>query len=136
MGGNIFRNNILVTYNGPIFRFREERNFRGTVIEKNLIFSDGGASKVIEVNKTYYDFKAFKNLSNLIKDNIYASPGFTDVSVNYYSKPGRFNFDYLPTSKGIDFGEKNSAPVHDLKGNLRVGNPDLGCYEYVNRKQN
>jgi len=136
MGGNIFRNNILVTYNGPIFRFREERNFSGTVIENNLLFRDGGASKLIEVNKNYYDLKAFNNLSNLIKNNIYAPPGFADVSINYYSKPGRFNFDYLPTSKGIDFGEKNGTPIRDLKGNLRVGNPDLGCYEYVNRKQN
>jgi parallel beta-helix repeat protein len=136
MGGNIFRNNILVTYNGPSFRFREERNFQGTVIEKNLLFRDGGISKVIEINKNYYDFRAFNNLSNLIKNNQYAPPGFTDVSVNYYSKPGRFNFDYLPTSKGIDFGGKDDAPAYDLKGNLRVGNPDLGCYEYVNRKQN
>jgi len=136
MGGNIFRNNILVTYNGPIFRFREERSFQGTVIEKNLLFRDGGSSKVIEVNKNYYDFKAFNNMSNLIKNNTYAPPGFTDVSINYYSKPGRFNFDYLPSSKGIDFGERNGAPAHDLKGNLRVGNPDLGCYEYINRKQN
>jgi len=136
MGGNIIRNNILVTYNGPIFRFREERNFQGTVIEKNLLFRDGGASKVIEVKKNYYDFKAFNNLSHLIKDNIYAPPGFTDVSINYYSKPEGFNFDYLSTSKGIDFGDKNGAPVRDLKGNLRVGNPDLGCYEYVNRRQN
>lgn len=136
MGGNIFRNNILVTHNGPVFRFREERNLLGTVIENNLLSRDGGASKVIEVNKNYYDFKAFSRLSNLIKNNIYTPPGFTDVSINYYSKPGRFNFDYLPTSKGIDFGEKNGAPVRDLKGNLRVGNPDLGCYEYVNRRQN
>jgi parallel beta-helix repeat protein len=136
MGGNIFRNNILVTYHGPVFRFREERNFQGTVIEKNLLFNDGGASRVIAVNKNYYDFGAFNNLGNVIKNNIYAPPGFTDVSINYYSKPGMFNFDYLPTSKGIDFGEKNGAPVRDLKGNLRVGNPDLGCYEYVNRRQN
>ena len=136
MGRNVFRNNILVTYNGPIFRFREERSFQGTVIEKNLLFRDRGASKVIEVNKNSFEFKAFNNLSNLIKDNMYASPGFTDVSVNYFSKPGRFNFDHLPTSKGIDFGEKNNAPMRDLKGNLRVGNPDLGCYEHVNRRQN
>ena len=121
---------------GRSFVFGKKEDFQGTVIEKNLLFRDGGASKVIEVNKKYYDFKAFNNLSNLIKDNMYASPGFTDVSVNYYPKPGRFNFDYLPTSKGIDFGEKNGAPARDLKGNLRVGNPDLGCYEYVNRKQN
>jgi hypothetical protein len=136
MGGNIFRNNILVTYNGPVFRFREERNFQGTVIENNLLFRDGGGSKLIEVNKNYYDLKAFNNLSNLIKNNMYAPPGFTDVSINYYSKPRRFNFDYLPTSKGIDFGQKDGAPARDLKGNLRVGNPDLGCYEYINRKQN
>src|SRR4030042_446863 len=109
MGGNIFRNNILVTYNGPIFRFGQERNLQGTVIEKNLFFRDGGSSKVIEVNKNYYDLKAFNHLSHLIKANMYASPGFTDVSVNYYPKPGRFNFDYLATRKGIDFGEKNDA---------------------------
>lgn len=136
MGENIIHNNILVTYNGPIFRFREERNLHGTIIENNLFFRDGGVSKVIEVNKKYYDFKASNNLNNLVKNNQYAPPGFTDVSVNYYSEPGRFNFDYLPTSKGINFGQKEGAPARDLKGNLRVGNPDLGCYEYVNRRQN
>jgi len=133
MDGNVFRNNIFVTYNGAIFKFSQQRFANTTTIENNIVYRVGGPDKVMTYGGDTYDFNAFQNFSDLIKNNLLADPKFTDVSIDYNLNPEKFNFDYLSDSPAIDFGIDTDAPSTDLRGNQRIGNPDAGCYEYYPR---
>jgi len=72
--------------------------------------------------------------SNLVKNNLFQDPKFTDASIDYNLNPEKFNFDYLSDSPAIDFGTTtDNTPLTDLRGNSRIGNPDAGCYEYLSQ---
>ncbi|MCD6138523.1 MAG: hypothetical protein J7J91_08165, partial [Deltaproteobacteria bacterium] len=73
---------------------------------------------------------AFQNFTNLIKSNVFQDPKLSNISVDYYSTPEKFNFDYLSDSHAIDFGTTADVPSTDLRGNPRDENSDAGCYEY------
>ncbi|HDK26063.1 MAG TPA: right-handed parallel beta-helix repeat-containing protein, partial [Candidatus Atribacteria bacterium] len=47
MDGNIFRNNILVTYNGAAFRIRQKKIIDTATIENNMIYRVGGSDEVM-----------------------------------------------------------------------------------------
>ena len=120
MDGNVFRNNILVTYNGPVFRFDQKKFADTTIIENNVVYRVGGSDKVMTYGGDTYDFDAFQNFSDLIKNNVFQDPKLTDISIDYYSTPEKFNFDYLSDSPAINFGIDTDAPSADLRGNLRT----------------
>ncbi len=156
--GNVFRNNILIDYRLPIFSFYELRHLPYSLIENNIIYRLDGVSENQEPSGlSSYDTNGKhthclspgceglpngfgygwtldefqKQWSQVVKNNIVADPKFTDVSVDYYNKPGSFNFDFKDrTSPAIDFGLLLGAPLTDLRGSLRVGNPDAGSYEF------
>ena len=135
---NVFRNNILVTSAGPTMRFDQEDYLDKTVFENNLVYRYGdyrydGAEYILNYGGTYYtnyDFTYFENFSELIKNNKYSWPEFKDVSIDYATTVEKFNFDHSYNSPAIDFGVSTDAPNFDLRGNLRTGAPDAGCYEY------
>ena len=131
MDGNVFRNNILISYHGPVFRFDQKKFADTTIIENNVIYRVGGSDKVMTYGGDTYDFDAFQNFSDLIKNNLFQDPKLTDISIDYYSTPEKFNFDYLSDSPAIDFGITTDAPSTDLRDNPRDENPDAGCYEYT-----
>jgi len=130
MGGNIFKNNILVTYNGPVFRFDQKKFADTTTIENNVIYRVGGSNEIMTYDNDTYNFNAFQNFTKLIKRNVFQDPKLSNISVDYYSNPEKFNFDYLSNSSIRDFGTPVDAPSTDLRGNPRDENSDAGCYEY------
>ena len=92
MDGTVIRNNILMTYRGPIVARSSSRFLGGVTIENNLVFRTDGPSEVLTVESLVYDFAAFEAISSLIHDNTYEDPGFADVSVEYYATPEAFDF--------------------------------------------
>lgn len=136
---NVFRNNIFVTSAGPVFRFEQQDYLDTTVFENNLVYRYGdyrfdGIECVLNYGGGYYDnhdFEFFENFSELIKNNVFSWPEFKDVSIDYAATPGEFDFKLLANSIAIDFGVSTDAPNFDLRGNLRTGAPDAGCYEYL-----
>ena len=139
MDDNMFRNNIFVTYFGSVFKFSQERVADSTIIENNVIYKTEGAYQ--DTIMTYgggwepyvgqhYNFTEFEGFSELIRNNLFQDPEFRDVSVDYFDSPENFDFDLVGSSPILDFGVATEAPVTDLRGNVRTGIPDAGCYEY------
>ena len=133
----VFRNNIIMTYDTVPFRFCQLRHLYTAVIENNIFYKKGNYPSpsivmISDEGQGQWDFDQFENFSDLIRNNTLADPKLTDVSIDYYSNPEKFNFDYLSDSPAIDFGTTTEeAPSTDLRGNSRIGNPDAGCYEYL-----
>ncbi|TRZ83605.1 hypothetical protein D4R86_00455 [bacterium] len=138
MSGNIIRNNIVMTYCGPSFSFYQSRFAESTIIENNLIYRLGnqysqGPDRILAVGVDFancYGFAEFEAYSSLFRNNTFGDPKLTDVSIDYFRKPGTFNFDYLSGSPAINYPGMLEAAAFDLKGNVRDSSPDAGCYEY------
>lgn len=94
MDNNVFRNNIFVTYRGPLFRFDQPKFAETTLIENNTLYREYGPDKAMVYGGTSYSFDDFENFSGSIRDNIFEDPQFMNVSIDYYNTPERFDFNY------------------------------------------
>ncbi len=92
MSGNVIRNNTLVTYNGPTFKFSSSRFAAANTITDNTICRYSGPGQVLQVAGTTYGLSGFGSYSGLFSGNVFGLPRFTDVSLDYYARPDRFDF--------------------------------------------
>jgi hypothetical protein len=92
LGHNTIRNNIIVTYQGEIFRFSQPKFAETCIIQDNLIYRVAGDDEVMYYGGAVYDFAAFTGFSDLFSGNTYAEPNFRDVSIDYYLTPEKFDF--------------------------------------------
>ena len=92
MSGNIIRNNTIVTYNGPAFKFSSSRFAQATTITGNTLYRYNGTGEILQVADTTYDLSGFGSYSGLFSGNVFGLPRFTDVSLDYYARPDRFDF--------------------------------------------
>ena len=136
LGGNIFRNNILVTALGaetPAIDFRDANRpdeLETSTFQNNVVWSATG-TKIVAVNgPRKYDcaqlVAATTNSSNCLNSD----PLFIDVSASYYHQPQKFNFMLRSGSPAIAAGDPAGAPKTDLKGVARPNPPSIGAYEY------
>ncbi len=131
----VFRNNIIITYDTVPFRFCQLRHLYTAVIENNILYKKGNYPSpsivmISDEGQGQWDFDQFENFTKLIKRNVFQDPKLSNISIDYYSNPEKFNFDYLSNSSVRDFGTPVDAPSIDLRGNPRDENSDAGCYEY------
>jgi hypothetical protein len=93
----------------------------GCVIRNNIIHSGDNAITIEGVNK---DWTVDHNLEGLSFPNDYKSmfESFTTENMDFHLRPG--------AERAIDKGNSTYAPTTDLDGNSRVGNVDIGCYEF------
>ncbi|KKL08750.1 hypothetical protein LCGC14_2572740, partial [marine sediment metagenome] len=136
LSGHTFRNNIFITYNGPVFLFEKADYLDNTIVENNVFYRNAGPDSIMRVAGSNYDLGIFENYvvnsggsasSNFYVDSF--STLFEDVSITYFGNPELFNFDHLPSSPAVDFGIQSGAPSEDLRGTIRTEIPDAGCYE-------
>jgi len=127
---NIIKNNIFVAYNDGVFKFDETSHITSLTCENNLIIRVNDSSNIVTHPNGTWTLEEFESQSDNIGNNLGQEPQFTDVSVNYNLNPENFNFNLTSTSPAINFGTPTGAPLCDLRGNERSGNPDAGCYEY------
>ncbi|MFX0195817.1 MAG: choice-of-anchor Q domain-containing protein [Candidatus Hodarchaeota archaeon] len=127
--GNIFRNNVWHAYDSRIFNIDNSAVASATYIDHNIIYRQNDISVAI-VSGTSYSFSEFEDSWVNINSNSASDPSLVDVSVDYYLTPSKFDFSLSASSPAIDFGISAGAPKTDLRGYLRSGNPDAGCYEY------
>ena len=149
MAGNTIRNNILVSYDGPTFHTEKIADVTGSVIENNIIWkrTDGAWPKdhqIVRAEDTdgshtssspdgatyfwyYWDIDGLNGLADA-SNNLLADPQFADVSWDYYLSPEHFDFTVQATSPAIDHAAGAEGPSDDLRGELRTGELDAGCY--------
>lgn len=89
----IVRNNILVTFNGPVLRFADERFAKAFRVEGNALH--GSSGKMMQIDEKLLDAKEFTNWTTA-KDNDLAAPTFKDVKLEYFDKPEKFDFSAAP----------------------------------------
>ncbi len=89
---------------------------------------NANAMEVLEGNNIYADFHKLKpDSSDMdVSSREIGSAAIKALFVNAESNDFRLKSDSL----AIDFANAN-APTSDIAGNLRVGAPDAGCYEYI-----
>jgi hypothetical protein len=129
MDGNIIRNNVLVTYNGPTFLYVTSSGPRTSIVENNLIYRVGGTGTIISDNGSTMDWNQFQSLTSSYRNNVFGDPRFTNVSVDLYRQPEKYNFDLLTGSPAINLGLLTGAPTTDITGLTRTQSPDAGAYE-------
>jgi hypothetical protein len=149
LGGNTFRNNILVTYspgvtgNGyPQFRFDDTTYPSTSTFDHNLHYSlyptAGTYTNVIQTifegTTTYYTcaqavsgsgstFGTFASCQN-------ADPKFASASPSYWNTPASFSFRLAGGSPGVAAGSLTSLPTFDLTGSsFSVTTPALGSFQ-------
>lgn len=137
LDNNTIRNNILVTYQGPIFEFDQQAYADTTVIENNLLYRLSGtqwaaqSDNIMQYGSKRYNMTEFKAFSPLFQNNLFADPLFKSASIDYNATPEKFAFDLPPNSPGRGMGSPTSAPASDLHGNPRTGPVDAGCYTHA-----
>ena len=114
-GNNTFQNNILVTFNGPTFRYTSAEWLDTTTIQNNVIFRVGGDAGVAQYGPTSYSLASLQSKWSRIHDNVFGNPLFQDVSVDYWGSPARFNFGLMSGSPAINLGVPAGAPAADLQ---------------------
>lgn len=137
IGHQEIRNNIFITYgssNDPKVGASIETSsldfIKSSDIKNNIFFSQAGGTAVLhdEVTDMAYSLTDFAQLAD--NGNIYADPLLKDYSIDYWNHPGKFDFNLTSASPAINFGVSDEKVFKDLRGNLRDGKPDAGCYEY------
>ena len=136
LGGNIFRNNILVTSFGsnvPAIDFRDAdrpEQFETSTFQNNIVYSTTVTNIVAQMGSQKFDcaqlVAATTNSSNCMN----VKPLFVDVNTKYYNQAKKFNFLLREGSPAIGAGIPTGAPSTDLKGVTRPNPPSLGAYEY------
>ena len=112
----LYQNNIFNISSGGVFRCLEY--FKGAVTVKNNLIRTGGTyyspiSSTCHLKTEYFT----------ILDNIIGEPSFSNTNVH----------DYSLTAQSVDLinsGLQKSAPLFDFKNTTRIGNPDIGAYEF------
>jgi hypothetical protein len=105
-----------------------------------------GTGGLDEYSEDYnYIYALKKDSTNYLPSHDHTVVATTDVysvvfDVNFFVDPcfaasmHRINlndeFKLLAGSPAVNFGDSNNAPILDLLGNARIGEPDAGCYEY------
>jgi parallel beta-helix repeat protein len=127
-GQNTFQNNILVTYNGPAFRYTSPEWLDTTTVQNNLIYRVAGDGDVADFSTTSYSFTSFDATYALVHDNRFGNPMLASTSIDFWSNPSAFNFNLLTGSPAIGIGVATGAPSYDLRGTTRTMPPDAGAY--------
>jgi len=132
--GNIFRNNIIVTYDDATFNTDQNNHVSTSVVENNIMYRMDTTDIVVTSTEApnTWTFAEFEAISANIRNNLFYDNDsfFLNVSEDFYLQPELFNFNHTQDSDAIDFGVLTDAPTIDLRDDPRSGNPDAGCYEY------
>jgi parallel beta-helix repeat protein len=132
LGRNTFQNNILVTFNGPAFRYTSAEWLDTTSIMNNLLYCAGSCNTAVAVyGSAMYGFTAFESSWPLVYNNKFANPSFADVNIDYWGTPGLFDLNLSSSSPAIALGLSTGAPSYDLRGATRAMPPDAGAYKYL-----
>ena len=92
MTGNAFRNNILVTDNGPAFWFKVRKFADGSTVQNNLIHRAKGPMEAIKCEERLLAFPEMSVEWPAWAGNRFGDPRFPSVSITYYSRPEKFRF--------------------------------------------
>lgn len=98
MNNNIFRRNIITTFEGPAILFGKLTLAAETVFEDNVIYRSAGPHRLGECHQQWYTIKTLGQITRRFEGNHYSRPAFRDVSVTYSDDPTRFDF-HLPTPR-------------------------------------
>lgn len=96
MDGNTIRSNILVSCQGAVLEFRQERFMDKTTVQGNLLFRAGGKNKMALIGKNEVALENLSEVCNAWKDNVFSQPPFTCVQDDLYLKPDQFDFRLKP----------------------------------------
>jgi len=130
--GNDIVNNIFVN-DAATAIYYDAAHYQDTNITNNVIINLDGSESPFYAQGAERTLAWFEGNVVGASGNIYQDPMFKNVSIYYNATPGLFNFNLTENSTARDFGTPNRAPLLDLRGNERSGNPDAGCYEYQSR---
>ncbi len=136
LGGNILRNNILVTsFNAdvPAIDFRDADGpgeLRESTFQNNIVWSTRLTNIVAQNGPRKYDCAQLVAATTDSSNCINAKPLFVDVNTKYFNQPQKFNFMLRSGSPAIAAGDPAGAPKTDLKGVARPNPPSIGAYEY------
>ncbi|MCE5280269.1 MAG: right-handed parallel beta-helix repeat-containing protein [Planctomycetaceae bacterium] len=92
MNDNVFRNNVLVTSEGPSLSLRQKRFAADIAFENNTLFRSAGPDFVMEYGPQNVSFKLMSGLGPRIRGNRFEEPQFADVSADYFARPEKFDF--------------------------------------------
>jgi Right handed beta helix region len=136
LGGNIFRNNILVTSFGagaPAIDFRDADRpdeLQTSTFQNNIVWSTTVTNVVAANGPRKYDCAQFVAATTHSSGCVNSKPLFADVHTGYYKQPLKFDFMLRAGSPAIGAGTPTGAPSTDLKGVARPNPPSIGAYEY------
>jgi hypothetical protein len=136
LGGNIFRNNILVTSFGadvPAIDFRDADRpdeLQTSTFQNNIVWSTTVTNIVAANGSRKYDCPQLVAAAANSSTCLNSDPLFADVSTRYYNQPLKFNFMLGAGSPAIGAGTPTGAPSTDLKGVAHPNPPSIGAYEY------
>jgi hypothetical protein len=108
--GTVIRNNILVTYRGPIVNFHQSAVAASTTFEGNMAYRMMGDSLGIKIGGTSYHTSALNTLNSGFRNNTYQDPGFASASVDFYRTPEKFDFS-RDGQGGDDGGDDGGTPT-------------------------
>jgi hypothetical protein len=136
LGGNIFRNNILVTSFGsnvPAIDFRDAdrpEELQTSTFQNNIVYSTTATNIVAQSGSRKYDCAQLMAATTNSSACMNVKPLFVDVNTKYYNQPKKFDFMLREGSPAIGAGTPTGAPSIDLKGVTRPNPPSIGAYEY------
>lgn len=143
LGGNTFRNNIIIGtgvgghYPAVEFSDANKSYLSTSIFENNIFWADDGPNdkSVIGFGRSAaygYAGKTCADAQRLtrIRGCVNADPRLSAVSPKYYATPEKFNLAPLAGSPAIRAGSPKSAPLMDIRGVVRANPPTIGAYEY------
>jgi hypothetical protein len=134
----IFRNNIIVTYDGQTFRFDQapaDKWIEKSKFEHNVIYHLGNGPVATRYAvgsgiQNAYPFAQFERTYGG-GTNISGDPLFLRADPAEYGVAGLFNLRLQPTSPGRGVGTTVTAPADDVTRAARTSPPDAGAYQYA-----
>ena len=96
MADNLFSQNILVTQDGPVFTFSDDRFAVATDIVENLLYRHAGEDCVLQTEGTCFSLQEWQSLHATATENEFREPLFKDVSIHYWDDPSLFDFTIVP----------------------------------------
>jgi hypothetical protein len=137
LGGNLFRNNIIVDLSGsstvPPVYYSPGNPVNYLALDtwtNNIIQNAAGSSTyVASAAGTALTCTAFSSVALGGSGCSTANPTFVAANASYYNSPSSFNFSLAPGSPAINAGTATGAPPFDIWGNVRPNPPSIGAME-------
>jgi uncharacterized protein (TIGR03437 family) len=135
---NTVRNNVFVSYGGPIFRVQQTfLDIRSWTVENNVFHSVRNGAVLSQLENFSTPFRTiqtigeFEALGPKYRGNVLADPRFVSVQTSLHSDPGRFDFRLTEGSPAIGRGAASPGTRTDLTGQERGTPPSSGAYEFL-----